>query len=86
MAAILSRPQCVKIKALSLGDNELINVMNAYIQQSDNFGQFAMPETYENWHSLVNSCIYNACHTREIYQVLSYSVDFKALGALKSTE
>ena len=37
-----------------------------------------MPETYENWHSLVNSCISYACQIHEIYQALSYSVDFKA--------
>ena len=41
-----------------------------------------MPEICENWLSLVNSCIYNACQTHEIYQVLPYSVDFKAPGAL----
>ena len=35
-----------------------------------------MPETCENWLSLVNSCIYYACQTREIYQVLLYSVDY----------
>ena len=37
-----------------------------------------MPETCENWLSPVNSCVYYACQTYEIYQVLSYSVDFKA--------
>ena len=38
-------------------------------------GQVAMPKTSENWLSLVNSCVYYACQTCEIYQVLSYSVD-----------
>ena len=37
-----------------------------------------MPETCENWPSLVNSGIYFAHQTRDIYQVLPYSVDFKA--------
>ena len=30
-----------------------------------------MPETSENWLGLVNSCVYYACQTREIYQVLA---------------
>ena len=37
-----------------------------------------MPETCENWLGLVNSCVYYAHQTREIYQVLPYSMDFKA--------
>ena len=38
-----------------------------------------MPETCENWLSLVNSCIYYTYQTHEIYrQVQPYSVDFKA--------
>ena len=37
-----------------------------------------MPSTCENWLCLVNSCIYHACQTHDIYQVLPYSVDFKA--------
>ena len=37
-----------------------------------------MPDICENLLGLVNSCIYYACQTCEIYQVLSYSVDFKA--------
>ena len=39
-----------------------------------------MPETCENWLSLVNSCVYDARQTHEIYQVLLYSVDFRAPG------
>ena len=35
-----------------------------------------MPETYENWLSIVTSYIYCACQTREINQ--PYSVDFTA--------
>ena len=35
-----------------------------------------------NWFRLVNSCIYYACQTNEVYQVLPYSVDFKALREL----
>ena len=35
-----------------------------------------MPETCDNWLGLVQSCVYYAHQTREIYQVLSYSVDF----------
>ena len=45
-------------------------------------GKFAMPETYENWLGLVNSCVHYACQTHEIYQVLTYSVDSKAPGEL----
>ena len=37
-----------------------------------------MPERGEIWLGLVNIFIYYACHTHKIYQVLSYSVDFKA--------
>ena len=39
-----------------------------------------MPEsqTCGNWLDLVNSCVCFAHQIREIYQVLSYSVDFKA--------
>ena len=37
-----------------------------------------MPKTCENWLGLVNSCIYYAHQTHEIYQVQPYSVDFKA--------
>ena len=40
-----------------------------------NLGKFAMPETCENWPSLVNSCIYYACQTHRIHQVLPYSVE-----------
>ena len=40
--------------------------------------QFAMPETCENGSGLVNGCSYHARQTREIYQVLPYSVDLKA--------
>ena len=45
-----------------------------------------MLKTYENWLSLVNSCIYYARQTRENYQILPYSVDFNTPGALKSNE
>ena len=45
-------------------------------------GQFAMPETCEDWLGLVNSCVYYVHQTHEIYQVLPYLVDFKALGEL----
>ena len=41
-----------------------------------------MSETYENWLSLGNNFIYCDRQTQEIYQVLPYSVDFKAPGAL----
>ena len=37
-----------------------------------------MPETCENWLSLVNNCVYYAHQTHVIYQLLPYSVDFKA--------
>ena len=46
-----------------------------------------MHETCKNWLSLVNIYVYFARHTREIYQVLPYSVDFKVPGRLwKQTE
>ena len=41
-------------------------------------GQFAKPKTSETWLGHVNSCGYSARIIREIYQVLTYSVDFKA--------
>ena len=37
--------------------------------------QFAIPETSKNWLGLINICVR---HTREIYEVLPHSVDFKA--------
>ena len=37
-----------------------------------------MPDTCENWLGFVNSYVYSTHQTREIYQVLHYSVDFKA--------
>ena len=46
--------------------------------QSWKLGRFAMPETCENWLGLVNSCVYYARQTCEIFQVLRYAVDFKA--------
>ena len=39
-----------------------------------------MPESCENHLSLVNSCVDYARQTREIYQALPCSVDFKAPG------
>ena len=36
-----------------------------------------MSETCDNWFGFVNSYVYYACQTREIYQVLPYSMDFK---------
>ena len=39
-----------------------------------------MPETCENWLGLVNSCVYYACQIYEFYQVVPYSVKYKALG------
>ena len=41
-----------------------------------------MPKTCENWLGLVKRCIYYALQTHKIYQVLPYSVDFKAPGEL----
>ena len=37
-----------------------------------------MPKTCENWLGFANSCIYYACQTCEIYQLLPYLVNFKA--------
>ena len=39
-----------------------------------------MSDACENWHNLVNAGICYACQTHEIYQVLPYSMDFKAPG------
>ena len=47
-----------------------------------NLGQFAMPETCENWLDLVNSCAHHARQTHGIFQVLPYLMDFKVLGEL----
>ena len=41
-----------------------------------------MPKTFENWLGFVNSYIYHARQTHEVYQVLPYAVDFKAPGEL----
>ena len=41
-----------------------------------------MPKTCENLISLVNICIYYACQMHGIYEVLPYSVDFKAFHEL----
>ena len=41
-----------------------------------------MPKTCENCLGLVSIFIYYARQTHEIYQVLPYSVDFKAPGEL----
>ena len=32
----------------------------------------------ENWLNLINSLVYYACHTHEIYQLVPHLVDFKA--------
>ena len=37
-----------------------------------------MPKTWEYWHGLVKGCIYYAYQTHGIYQILPYSMDFKA--------
>ena len=42
-----------------------------------------MPETNGNWLVPVNSCAYYAYHTREIFLLLQYSMDFKAPGELR---
>ena len=55
-------------------------------QQCKNLGQFAMPETCENWLDLENSCIYYARQTCEIYQYCLTQWISKLPGALKSTE
>ena len=36
-----------------------------------------MSETCDNWLDLENSCVYYARQTREIYQILPYSMDFE---------
>ena len=53
------------------------SVMQTYLAVLK-LGQFAIPKTCENWLGLVNSYIYYACQTCEMYQVLPYSLDFKA--------
>ena len=37
-----------------------------------------MPKTCENWLGFVNSCIYYACQTYDINQVLPHSVGSEA--------
>ena len=44
-----------------------------------------MPETCENWFGLVNMWVYCAHQTHETYQVMPYSMDFKAPRELDST-
>ena len=51
--------------------------------QCQKLRQFAMPKTCEYWLGLVNSCVDYAWQTHEIYQILPYSVDFKAPRATK---
>ena len=41
------------------------------------------PETCGNWQCLVNGCVCYAHQSYEIYQVLLYSVDFKAPGSFE---
>ena len=55
---------------------------NPTLKQNQILGQFTMPETCENWLGLVNICVYHAHHSHEFYQVLPYSVGFKAPGEL----
>ena len=43
------------------------------LTQCKKLGQFAMSKTCKNWLGLVNSCIYYACQTHEIYHVLLLS-------------
>ena len=45
-------------------------------------GQLAMPENCENWLGFIKSYIHYAYQTHETYQLLPYSVDFKAAGEL----
>ena len=52
------------------------------INPGSNLGQFTMLKTCGNWLGFVNSCVYCACQTHEICQVLPYSVDFKGSGEL----
>ena len=52
---------------------------NIFCYISYNLGQFAMPDTYENW---IGQFVYYAHQTGESYQVLHYSVDFKAAREL----
>ena len=42
-----------------------------------------MPQTSENWTGLVKDCVFYARQTHDIYQVLPYSVDFRAPGSLE---
>ena len=51
--------------------------MNAFVAENNQQHKTEL-KTCDNSLSLENSCIYYARQTREIYQVLPYSVDFKA--------
>ena len=44
-----------------------------------------MPDTCENWFRFVYRCVYYVRQTREIYQVLPYSVDFEVFEELWNT-
>ena len=48
-----------------------------YVHSVTNKDNLPMLDTFKIWLGLVNSCAYYARHTREIYQVLPYSVDSK---------
>ena len=37
-----------------------------------------MPDNCENWLGLINTDVYYACQNRQIYQMLPYSMDYKA--------
>ena len=58
----------------------MLTKVNDAIWKCYKLGQFAMFDSWENWLGLVNSYIYYARKTQEIYLVLPYSVDFKAPG------
>ena len=75
-------------------DSNKVNLISCYyidglVQERHNSSVLAMElylpcinplifATCENWLSLLNSCIYYAHQTHEIYQVLPYFMDFKA--------
>ena len=62
--------------------NGYSHILPMHKTQCWKIGQFVMPQTCENLLGLVNSYVYYARQARGIYQVLPYSVDFKAPGEL----
>ena len=69
-------------ESLYLENGLYIETRSCFTEAVVKIRTICMPETCENWLGLVNICVRYAGQIREIYQVLPYSVDFKAPGKL----